>query len=192
MSAGSLLDRVRAGDADALDELARAELPRVHRLLLRILGPRPDMDDLVQTVFLETCRALPRFRGESTLSTFVGGITVQVAKRTLRPSAWQRRRAEMPAAEPAAARAAPDDTAHARSQLRLVRELLAELPAAKQIAFSLWAFEGLSPARISELTGASVSSVRSRIFQAQRHLKQRARSDPRLADLQTEDDDAPR
>src|SRR6185436_12549426 len=72
---GALVMRARAGDASALESVVRQQLPRVERLLRRLLGHRADMDDLVQTVFLEMCRALPGFRGDSSFSTFVGGIT---------------------------------------------------------------------------------------------------------------------
>ena len=66
--------------ARELDALLRAELPRVERLLVRILGPRQDLDDLVQTVFFEVLRAWPKFRGDSSASTFVGGIAVRVGR----------------------------------------------------------------------------------------------------------------
>src|SRR4029079_15951095 len=53
------LDRARAGDPRELEAIARRELPRVERLLRRLLGHRADMEDLVQNVFVEMCRALP-------------------------------------------------------------------------------------------------------------------------------------
>jgi len=45
------IDRARAGDPRELEAIARRELPRVGRLLRRLLGPRADMEDLVQNVF---------------------------------------------------------------------------------------------------------------------------------------------
>src|SRR5688500_13983773 len=78
--------RAREGDARALDWLVRSQWDRVERLLRRILGPRQDLEDLVQNTFLETLRALPSYRGESALSTFVAGIAVRVARRAMRPS----------------------------------------------------------------------------------------------------------
>ena len=53
--------RLRAGDPVALDRLARQEAPRVARLLYSMLGPHADMEDLVQNVFLEACRAMPTY-----------------------------------------------------------------------------------------------------------------------------------
>src|SRR5262245_36670275 len=71
--------RLRAGDPIALDQLARSEAPRVARLLVSMLGPRNDLEDLVQTVFLETCRALPSYRGDGSITSYIFGIAVRVA-----------------------------------------------------------------------------------------------------------------
>jgi RNA polymerase sigma-70 factor, ECF subfamily len=181
--------RARKGDPDALDRIVRAELPRVERLLLRILGPRHDLEDLVQTVFLETCRALPGFRGESQLSTFVGGITVRVARRAMRSSPWWRRRGPMPEEEPASPSPSPDSRAMAKEQLRRTRLALEKINPKKRIAFLLWALEGLSFEEIAALTESSVPATRSRIFYAQKELKKKAEHDPYLRDLIGDDDD---
>lgn len=180
--ASSSVERARSGDADELERIAREELPRVERLLRRLLGHRSDLDDLVQTVFLEMCRALPNFRGDSRLSTFVGGITVRVARRAMRPSAWVRLRAPMPA-EPPASADRPDANAVAAEQMRRLQAGLGRLSADKRIAFVLWAFEGADVATIAETTGASVAATRSRIYYAQKELKAYAASDPYLRDL---------
>jgi RNA polymerase sigma-70 factor (ECF subfamily) len=173
---------VRTGDAARLEGIARQELPRVERLLRRLLGPRSDMEDLVQTVFLETCRALPGFRGDSSISTFVGGITVRVARRAMRPSAWARLRSREPMPTLVSSDR-PDRGAIAAEQLRRVERVLETLSADKRIAFSLWALEGMDPQSIAELTGASLAATRSRIFYAQKALREAARRDAYLAEL---------
>ena len=162
-----------------MQALAREQLPRVERLLLRILGPRPDMEDLVQTVFVELCQSLHRHRGDARLSTFVGGITVNVARRAMRPRAWWRRRGPMP--EHVSAHAAdPEACASAREQMRCVREALEGLTTKKRVAFSLWAFDGMPVEEIAAITGASVSATWSRIYYAQKELRAQARRDAAL------------
>jgi RNA polymerase sigma-70 factor (ECF subfamily) len=176
------LDRARAGDPKELEAIARRELPRVERLLRRLLGSRGDMDDLIQNVFLEMCRALPNFRGDSTLSTFVGGITVRVARRAMRPSAWVRFRSPMPDQAPAGPHRT-DDSATASEQLRRLDAALGKISTDKRIAFVLWAVEGKDVEAIAKMVGASVAATRSRIHFAQKELKVMAASDPYLADL---------
>src|SRR5687767_14826308 len=85
----------QAGDARALDALVRRHAQLVQRLLTRILGPRQDLEDLVQMTFLETLRALPGFRGESALSTFIAGIAIRVSRRAMRPTQLQRHSQEL-------------------------------------------------------------------------------------------------
>lgn len=57
--------------------------------LLRLTGSREHLDDLAQEVFIRLYRALPSFRGESLLSTYLYRITVNVAQ-----NEWKRRRRE--------------------------------------------------------------------------------------------------
>jgi len=176
------IDRARAGDPEELQAIARRELPRVERLLRRLLGPRSDMEDLVQNVFVEMCRALPTFRGDSSISTFVGGITVQIARRAMRPTAWIRFRAPMPE-QPPPGPDRTDDSAHAMEQLRRVDLALAKIAPDKRIAFVLWAVDGKDVEAIATMVGASVAATRSRIYYAQRELKALAAGDPYLSEL---------
>jgi len=176
------LDRARAGDPAELERIARRELPRVERLLRRLLGHRSDLDDLVQNVFLEMCRALPNFRGDSQISTFVGGITVRVARRAMRPTAWVRFRGPMPEEAPAGTDR-PHDNAVASEQLRRLDQALQRITPDKRIAFVLWAVDGKDVETIAETVGASVAATRSRIHYAQKELRAIAENDPYLSAL---------
>jgi len=57
--------------------------------LIRLTGSREHIDDLAQEVFLRLYRALPAFRGESLLSTYLYRIIANVAQ-----DEWKRRRRE--------------------------------------------------------------------------------------------------
>jgi RNA polymerase sigma-70 factor, ECF subfamily len=165
-------------DAAAL-ALVRAELPRVERLLGRMLGPRSDLDDLVQSVFVEACRAFAHYRGQGTPGAFIGGIAVRVARRAMRGSAFSRHRAEL-ADDLPSAHASPEE-AYTRAQLmQRLRRALEKVAPKKRIAFTLWALEGLEVSEIATLTGVSVAATRSRIFYAQKALKELAARDPVL------------
>ena len=61
----------------------------VFRTLLRLAGSREHLDDLAQEVFLRLFRALPQFRGESLVTTYLYRIAVNVAQ-----DEWKRRRKE--------------------------------------------------------------------------------------------------
>jgi len=59
----------------------------VFRTLLRLNGSPEHLEDLAQEVFLRLYRALPAFRGEAALSTYLYRIIVNVAQ-----DEWKRRR----------------------------------------------------------------------------------------------------
>jgi RNA polymerase sigma-70 factor (ECF subfamily) len=61
----------------------------VFRTLLRLTGTREHLDDLAQEVFLRLYRALPGFRGEALVTTYLYRIAVNVAQ-----DEWKRRRRE--------------------------------------------------------------------------------------------------
>lgn len=180
--ADDLVSRAIDGDPKAMERIVLEHQGRVTRLLVRMLGQRQDLEDLVQVVFLETMKSLCRFRGDSSLSTFIGGITVTVAKRTMRPTAWIRRRGPMPE-EPAAGDASPERIAVGREQLRRVRIALENISKKKRVAFLLYVVEGMPVEAISEHTGSSVAATYAQINHARKELRRLAENDPYLRDF---------
>jgi len=69
------------------EQLVRDHQAMVFRTLLRLTGSREHVDDLAQEVFLRLYRALPSFRGEALVTTYLYRITVNVAQ-----DEWKRRR----------------------------------------------------------------------------------------------------
>jgi len=108
----------------------------------------------------------------------------------MRPSAWFRRRVHVEV-EPVAD-GDPERGAEQAEQLRRVHRALGKLAPRKRIAFLLWALEGMDVPAIAELTGASTSATKSRIFYAQKELKRMAARDPLLCSLLQGGDDGAR
>jgi RNA polymerase sigma-70 factor (ECF subfamily) len=71
------------------EQVVRDHQAMVFRTLLRLTGTREHLDDLAQEVFLRLHRALPGFRGESLVATYLYRIAVNVAQ-----DEWKRRRRE--------------------------------------------------------------------------------------------------
>jgi RNA polymerase sigma-70 factor (ECF subfamily) len=69
------------------EQIVRDHQGMVFRTLLRLNGSREHIDDLAQEVFLRLYRALPAFRGEALLTTYLYRIVVNVAQ-----DEWKRRR----------------------------------------------------------------------------------------------------
>jgi RNA polymerase sigma factor (sigma-70 family) len=69
------------------EQIVRDHQEMVFRTLLRLNGSREHIEDLAQDVFLRLYRALPAFRGEALLTTYLYRIVVNVAQ-----DEWKRRR----------------------------------------------------------------------------------------------------
>jgi RNA polymerase sigma-70 factor (ECF subfamily) len=177
----ALVERARRGEATAFRELFRLHHERVHRVVYRLMGPSAELDDLVQTVFVEGFRALPAFRGDALFSTWLGRIAVRVTMRAVK----RPRLATSPlegAEDSPHAGAGPEQTAADREALRRLDQLLATLRPKRRAAFVLHVLEGYSMDEIAAMVGASVAAVKVRIHDARREIERRARKDARFAD----------
>jgi RNA polymerase sigma-70 factor (ECF subfamily) len=166
----------------SFERIAKEERPRVERLLRKMLGDRCDIDDLAQCVFLESLRSLDRFRGEATLSSFITGVTVRIARRARRSTAWERRRTDL-LTEPAARRPDASSALILKEQLERTAAVLERIAAPKREAFLLWALDGLTVDAIAARTRTSIPATRSRIFHARKELRARAERDDCLLEL---------
>ncbi len=66
-----LLTRARADDREALETLLARHQPWIFNLALRMLYHHADAEDATQEILIKALKALPSFRGESKLSTWL-------------------------------------------------------------------------------------------------------------------------
>jgi RNA polymerase sigma-70 factor (ECF subfamily) len=181
------LDACRRGDPEALGAVLRAHAPGIERLLVRLLGPRADVEDLLQITLMEAIRAFPRFQGKASVATWLGRIAVHVAHQHLRRPEQRRARVRLELVRdqdaPVSPGPAPDRTVDARRQLEKVYAHLDAIGPRKRVAFVLFAFEGRPVDEVAALTGASRVVTKARIFWARRELVARVAADPMLCEL---------
>ncbi|MFO0751627.1 MAG: RNA polymerase sigma factor [Myxococcota bacterium] len=157
-------------DFDAIYRDHRQTLLAVVR---SVLGPSDELEDVLQLVFIEVHRALPRFEGRSRLSTWLYRIAVNVAIQHLRR---QRRRRWLVLGAPAAeeARATPivdgRERVEDRQVLRLVQEAVGQLSEKKRVVWQLHELQGLEPQEIADILDVPMNTVRSRLLAARREL----------------------
>src|SRR6185503_1943479 len=172
-----LIAAALAGDRRPFAELYRRHIESVYARLTRIVGPVPERDDLLQQIFLDVHRALPRFRGEASFSTFLHRIVVNVAYEHL-----ERQRRRGGRALPldgawvdglVAPGASPEEQARQRRELADALRHLEALPPKKRIAFVLVTIEGLSLDAAGALVGAEPETVKQRVLSARREIARR-------------------
>jgi len=67
----AVIEQAKRGDEGAFEAIVRHYDPGLRALAFRLLGDRELMDDALQEAYVRAFRALPRFRGESKLSTWL-------------------------------------------------------------------------------------------------------------------------
>jgi RNA polymerase sigma-70 factor, ECF subfamily len=182
-----LIARAAAGDTAAFRQLYDRHRSDVARLVYRMLGPRNEVDDVIQEVFVQVYKSLKDFRGQSKFSTWLHRVTVNVVLMHRRAARSRPAFADEPPAEPSlrSAELAPDEDAQRRERMRAFSRLLSRLADKKRIVFVLHELEGVPPSEIAKIVGAPVLTVRTRLFYARRELEAMLRDEPSLASLQT-------
>jgi len=167
----ALIAAAQRGDTAAFTRLFRRHVDRVRTHLTRLIGPVSERDDLIQQIFLALHRALPTYRGDGALSTFLHRITVNAAYDHLRVRRRRRDEIDTDAVDPLVAPGLhPQARAEARADLIRLFELLGQLSAKKRIAFVLVAVEGMSLAEAAALVGANQDAVKQRVLHARREI----------------------
>jgi len=179
---GLLVAGCRAGEATSLDRFFRTYVAYVERVIERLVGPSADLQDLVQSTFIEAIQSFDRYRGEASLKTWVTRIAVHTSLNQLRAGIRRPVPLELvrePAELPAPARGAEADLS-VRELARRLYDLLDRVAPKKRIAFLLYTIEEHSIEEVAALTGSSRAATKSRIWFARRELLAAARNRPDL------------
>jgi RNA polymerase sigma-70 factor (ECF subfamily) len=177
----ALAQRAADGDRAAQRELFHNLKNAVHHTLFRILGANRDIEDLIQDAFLEIFRALPSFRGDSTLARWSQTIATRTAYLAIerrKPAAI-----DLDVVEDQIVDNDPDAhrVALARQAAKRLYAAMDKLDPKMRIAFALACVDGLSLAEVAQLTESSLVAVKTRVWRARREIMKRAQKDPLLA-----------
>jgi RNA polymerase sigma-70 factor (ECF subfamily) len=153
------------------DEIFRRFAPYVGAVVLRLIGRPGDVDDVVQDVFIQAHRGLPRLRDKDAVRPWLRRIAVRRAQRWLR-TRWVRRwfgdsdfDAETDLVD---ATANPEE----RAQIAHVYRTLERMNKDERLAWVLRFVEGETLEQIAELLGCSVSTVQRRLRSADQVMGQ--------------------
>ncbi|MFN3240174.1 MAG: RNA polymerase sigma factor [Planctomycetota bacterium] len=163
----------RAADApQARDDALCAEAPRLRRLVHRLLGWRAsaaDLDDVVQDVLLAAFRHRERFRGDSSLRTWLTTIALRKAQRHANANRRRRRlRSLFGIAEPAVPDRQTDD-----ERLDRTRAAMQQLAHGDREVLVLRYLEQRDVEEIASLCGCSRTAVDARLSRARQRLRDR-------------------
>lgn len=158
------------GEPDAFEIIVRRHQRNVYQLCYRFAGNHEDAADWSQDVFVRIFKALPRFKGDAALSTWMYRVCVNAC---LNRVASRRATGEsLDAAREVAARGdGPFEQLLRLERATAVRAAVDKLPPKQRAAVVLRVYQQLSHEEIAEILESSVGAVKANFFHALGHLK---------------------
>ena len=179
----ALVERARANDPGAFDELVERYKQRIYGTVYHMTSNHEDANDLAQETFIRAFKNLHRFKGDSSFYTWIYRIAVNTTINFLNshrrrsknhlslddvdarvqddPDFIERTRGEGPASEVAA-----------NELMEQLNTAMQKLSADHRLVVTLYDIQGLSHAEIAKITNSSEGTVRSRLYYARLQLQQ--------------------
>jgi RNA polymerase sigma-70 factor (ECF subfamily) len=164
-----LVRRAQDGDEEAFGALYRSHVGRVHALCLRLAGDAQAATELTQDVFVRAWEALPSFRGESALGSWLHRLAMNVFLGSRRARGRREKRV-FGTAEPQLLER-PTDLSPAGTGLDLERAI-AGLPEGARMVFVLHDVEGYQHGEIARMAGIAEGTSKAQLFRARRLLRE--------------------
>jgi RNA polymerase sigma-70 factor, ECF subfamily len=171
------LDKLRAGDKTAYNELIKLYSGRVLNTCYRFLLDKEDAEDISQEVFIEIFQSLKTFRGDAKLSTWIYRIAVtksldEIKKRNRkkRIMAFGKILHLDEVSDWIAGGSMPDKSIHEEEKMKEVMQALNTLPDNQRVAFTLSKIDGYSNTEIAEIMKTTITAVESLVSRAKKKL----------------------
>ena len=166
-----IVDRIKAGDLSAFDEIYQQYFRRIYSFSIRRIGDPSEAEDVTQEVFTAVYTCIERFEGKSDLVVWIYGITRNILNNRLRRRGGVRLVAldEVPP-EAAPIELGPEQRVDARKKLRRVQDAIDELPRDQRRILELRHVEQLAIRSIAALMHRSEDAVKSSLYRTRRTL----------------------
>jgi RNA polymerase sigma-70 factor (ECF subfamily) len=161
------------GERAAIDEVYRAHYDALRAFAHRFIGDPATAEDIVHDVFVALPGAIRRFRGDSSLRTFLFAIALRRGYKHMRSASRRRAAFGRLADEPERPPAPAPDNALGRKQLAAVLyDALDHLPRDQRAAFVLCEIEQMTAVDAAVIVDAPEATVRTRLYHARRKLRE--------------------
>lgn len=156
------------GEREAFDRLVERYQRDVYRLCYRYVNNHQDANDMAQDVFLKAYRAIGRFRGDSSFSTWLYRIAVNTC---LNFRAARRLPQDELPADLADGGASAAERMHEAERAERVRDAVARLPEKQRATLILKIYQDLTHEEVAGILGSTVGTVKANLFHALANLK---------------------
>ncbi|MFZ2282084.1 MAG: sigma-70 family RNA polymerase sigma factor [Prosthecobacter sp.] len=168
------MQRLAAGDDEALKEIMQRWSDKVAAFLLRMTGEPATAGDLAEETFVKLFQNCGTYSPSATFSTYLFTIASNLARNHER---WRQRHPtveleeEVYDAHAVSAESHPDTQMENSERQGEIEAALAALPTSLREAMLLLTYENMSYAEIASATGCNVKTVEMRIYRARQLLK---------------------
>lgn len=164
-----LVVRCQKMEQSAQAEFYRKYRQEVARTVYKVLGPDADLEDVVQDVFIEVFRSIEKFKGEAKITTWLYRVCVNVSLQKVRrlkrrPEGHLSAKEELPCNE------TPLRALERKASARAVYQILDSIASKKRMVFVLHEIMGMTSKEISQIVGANVLTVRTRLHYARKEF----------------------
>ena len=164
-----LVKRAQKGDIGAFEALYSQHLKRVYNIAWRMMGNDADAQDVSQEVMLKAWRALPGFKLDSSLGTWLYRITLNACSDELR-----RRRTKTISVEEMAEKGqelTSGSFEESAVNTESITQAIGQLSEEYRAAVALRDIEGYTYEEIAQILRCPIGTVRSRISRAREQLR---------------------
>jgi len=165
-------------EPEEFDGIVARHQRQIYRILLSMVRDDDVADTLTQECFLRAFRERNSFRGESSLSTWLVRIAINLAhdhNRSRRWAFWRKvnHPERLEAIGAVDLHRSPEQTLMNRESVDAIRTAVAKLPERQKIVFLLRFVEEMSLESIAESTGLKIGTVKSHLFRSVEAVKAR-------------------
>lgn len=165
------------GNNNAFEQLYRLHSRRVYALCLRMTGNPIEAQDLTQDAFLQLFRKIQSFRGESSFSTWLHRLTVNIVLMRFR----KKRCTEISLDDPSGADdeasltlevGMPDLRVRGTLDRLLIEHAINRLPDGYKLMFVLHDVQGYGHDEIAQILGCSIGNSKSQLHKARMRMRE--------------------
>ena len=162
----------KSGDLErAFNAVVQNYSERLYWHVRRFLCSHDDTNDLIQDIFIKVWKALPSFRGESNIFTWIYRIATNEVLNHLRKQKFKALISLDSASEVFCRKIDEDPHFNGDHLQRELHKAIQRLPEKQRIVFSLRYFDELKYKEISEITGTSIGALKASYHHAYNKIK---------------------
>ena len=177
-----LIERCKAGERSAFDELVRKYEKRVYNLAYRLSGSYDDANDISVDAFVRVFQAIRMFRGDANFSTWLFRIVTNVyldRRKRMRNKQHLSLEEAIEVDESTVTRQVedpgptPGTVVELKERARLIQDAIVSLPTDQRTMIVLYHTEGFSYEEIATVLELPIGTVKSRLNRARLKLREK-------------------